>query len=131
MIALAFKELPPLLDGCLYNRVVVVSKRNLRPVRLEKILVDVEAGAESFERRFEAFDGIFLLRVVKALVVHAWNMENHADISALGEEGRLVPEPVEVDVVVERRRFLPRLDDFIQSQHQRTSTRGTCCLAAS
>jgi hypothetical protein len=27
--------------------------------------------------------------------------------------------------------FLPRLDDFIQTQHQSTSTRGALCLAAS
>ena len=34
-------------------------------------------------------------------------------------------------MVVERSCLFPRLDDFIYSQHQRTSTCETCCLAAS
>ena len=131
MVALGLEELPPLVDGGLYNRVVILRKWNLRPVRFEEILIDMEAGAEGFERGFEALDGVLLLRVVKALVVHAGNTEHHAHVAALGEKGSLIPEAVQVDVVVEGRALLPRLDDFIESQHQRTSTRGTCCLAAS
>ena len=52
-------------------------------------------------------------------------------IAALGKEGRLIPEAVEVDVVVERSTLFPRLDDLVETQHQTTSTRGICCLAAS
>jgi hypothetical protein len=69
--------------------------------------------------------------MVKTLVIHAGNTENHPDIATLGEKGRFVPEPIEVDVVIQRRALPPRFDDLIQPQHQGTSTRGTLCLAAS
>ena len=103
MVALRFKELPPLVDGGFHNGIVVVGERNLRPVLFEEILVDVEAGAEGFERGFQPLDGILLLRMVKALVVHAGDAQHHPQIAALGQKRRLVPEAVEVDVVVERR----------------------------
>jgi hypothetical protein len=51
--------------------------------------------------------------------------------TALRKKGRFVPEAVEVDVIVEARAVLPGLNDFIESQHHSTATRGTCCLAAS
>ncbi len=106
MVALRLKELPPLLDGRFHNRVVVLREGYVRPVRLEEILVDVEAGAEGFQRGFQPLDRILLLRAVEAFVVHAGNTEHHAEIAGLGEEGRLIPEPVEVDVVVESTRSL-------------------------
>jgi hypothetical protein len=34
-------------------------------------------------------------------------------------------------MVVESRTLFPGLDDFIETQHHTTSTRGTCCFAAS
>jgi hypothetical protein len=131
LVAFALEELPPLFDGGFNDRVVVPCKRYIGAIRFEEVLVDVKAGAECFERGFQAFDRVLLFRMVKAFVVHAGNAENHAHIATLGEEGRLIPEAVQIDVVVERRALLPRLDDFIESKHQRTSTRGTCCLAAS
>ena len=131
MVALRLKELPPLLDGRFHNRVVIFCERYVGPVRFEEILVNVEAWAEGFQSGFQSFHRIFLLRAVKAFVVHAGNTEHHADIAALCQEGRFIPEAVEVDVVVETRAVLPGLDDFIDSQHHSTSTRGTCCFAAS
>ncbi len=131
MVALRLKELSPLLDGRFHNRVVVSGERYLGPVRFEEILVDMEAWAERFERRFQPLDRILLLRAVQAFVVHARNTEHHADIAALSEEGRLIPEPVQVDVVIQCRTFFPRLDDLIETQHHNTSTRGMNCLAAS
>ena len=131
MVALRFKELPPLLDGRFHNRVVIFGEGYVGPVRLEEILVNVEAWAKRFQRRFQPLHRILLLRAVKAFVVHAGNTENHADIAGLSKEGRLIPEPVEVDVVVESRTLFPRLDDLIETQHHSTSTRGMSCLAAS
>ena len=131
MVALRFKELPPLLDGRFHNRVVIFGERYVGPVRFEEVLVNVEAGAKRFQRRLQPLHRILLLRAVQTFVVHAGNTENHADIAALGKEGRLIPEAVEVDVVVESRTLFPRLDDLIETQHHTTSTRGTCCFAAS
>ena len=54
MVALRFKELPPLLDGGFYNGVVIVRERNLRPVLLEEVLVDMEAGAKGLQARLPA-----------------------------------------------------------------------------
>ena len=104
LVALRFKELPPLVDGRFHDRVVVVGERNLRPVRFEEVLVDVEAGAERFERRFQPLHRILLFRVVETFVVHAGNTQHHAHVAALGQEGRLIPEAVQVDVVVESAR---------------------------
>ena len=131
MVAFRFKELPPLLDRRFHNRVVIFGERYVGPVRFEEILVNMEAWAEGFQSGFQPLHRILLLRAVKAFVVHAGNTENHADIAALRKKGRLIPEAVEVDVVVETRALFPRLDDLIDSQHHSTSTRGTCCLAAS
>src|SRR5579863_6122012 len=131
MVPLRFKELPPLFDRCFYNRVIICCERYVGAVRFEEVLVNMEAWAKGFQRRLQPLHRIFLLRAVKTLVVHTGNAENHAQITALGKEGRLVPEAIEVDVVVESRTLFPRLDDFIETQHHTTSTRGTCCCAAS
>src|ERR1700677_2121615 len=131
MIALRFKELAPLLDDRCHNRVVIFCEGYVGAVRFEQILVNVEAWAESFQSGFQPFYRILLLRAVEAFVVHAGNTEHHADIAGLRKKGRFVPETVEVDVIVETRAVLPGVDDFIDSQHHSTSTRGTCCFAAS
>jgi hypothetical protein len=123
MVALRFKELPPLVDGRFHNRVVICCERYVGAVRFEEVLVNMEAWAKRFERRFQPLHRILLLRAVKTFVVHAGNAENHADIAALGKEGRLIPEAVEVDVVVESRTLFPRLDDLIETQHH-TPPRG-------
>ncbi len=52
MVSLAFKELSPLIDRCLHNRVVIRCEWDVRSIRLEEILVDVEAWAKRFKRRF-------------------------------------------------------------------------------
>ena len=130
-VALGLEELPPLFDGCFYNGVIVVGKWDLRPVLLEEILIDMKAGAECLERRLQPLDGVLLLSVVETFVIHACDAQHHAHVAALGQKRCLVPKAIQVDVVVERRRFLPRLDDLVESQHQTTSTRGTLCLAAS
>jgi hypothetical protein len=91
----------------------------------------MEARAEGFERSFEPLDGVLLLRSIKAFVVHSLHLQHNAEVTRLRKERRLIPEPVEVNVVVESGALLPRLDDSIQSQHHTTSTRGTPCFAAS
>ena len=63
----------------------------------------MEAGAKCLQRGLQPLDGILLFRVVKALVVHAGDAQHHPKIAGLRKERRLVPEPIEVDVVVERR----------------------------
>src|SRR5579863_6067061 len=131
MVPLRFKELPTLVNSCGDNGVIICCERYVGAVRFEEVLVDMEAWAKGFQRRLQPFHRILLLRAVKTFVVHAGNAENHADITALGKEGRLVPEAIEVDVVVQRRTLFPGLDDSIETQHHTTSTRGTCCFAAS
>src|SRR5208282_6754388 len=84
-VALRLKELPPLLDGRFHNRVVVSGERYVGPVRLEEILVNVEAGAKGFQSRFQSLYRILLLRAVEAFIVHAGNTEHHAHIAALSK----------------------------------------------
>src|SRR6202023_2720371 len=131
MVSFRFKELPSLLNSRFDNGVIICCERDIGSIRFEEVLVNMEAWAKAFQRRLQPLHRILLLRAVKTFVVHAGNAENHADITALGKEGGLVPEGVQVDVVVESRALFPRLDDFIETQHHTTSTRGTCCFAAS
>src|ERR1700722_15415356 len=131
MVALGFKELPALVERGFDNGVIICCEGYVGAVRFEEILVNMEAWAKRFEGRFQPLHRILLLRAVETFVVHTGNAENHADIAAFGEEGRLIPEAVEVDVVVQCRALFPRLDDLVQSEHHTTSTRGTCCFAAS
>jgi hypothetical protein len=91
----------------------------------------MEAWAEGFQSGFQPLYRILLLRAVETFVVHAGNTEHHAHIAGLCKEGGLIPEAVQVDVVVEGRALFPRLDDLSDSQHHSTSTRGMSCLAAS
>ena len=130
-VALGLKELPPLVDGRFDDWVVVVCEGDLGPVLLEQVLIDVKAGAKGLQRSLQPFDGIFLFRMVEALVVHAGDTQHNAHIAALGKKHCSIPKPIQVDVVVERGSLFPRLDDLIKSQHQITSTRGTLCFAAS
>jgi hypothetical protein len=55
--------------------------------------------------------------MVKALIVHAGDAQYDPKIAGLRKERRLVPESVEVDVVVERCTFFPRLDSPIEAEH--------------
>jgi hypothetical protein len=93
--------------------------------------VNVEAWAKRFERCFHPLHRILLFGAVGTLVVRAGNAEDHSYIAALGEEGRLIPEAVEIYVVVESCALFPRLDDFVETQHHITSARGIRCFAAS
>src|SRR5271170_1120880 len=128
MVPFRFKELPSLVNSRFDNGVIVCCERYVGAVRFEEILVNMEAWAKGFQRRLQPLHRILLLRAVETFVVYAGNAENHADITALGKEGRLIPEAVEVDVVVQRRTLFPRLDDLVETEHQTTSTRGTCCF---
>ena len=78
MVALRFKELPPLVDRRFHNRVVICCERYVGAVRFEEVLVNMEAWAKRFERRFQPLHRILLFRAVKTFVVHAGNAENHA-----------------------------------------------------
>src|SRR5271157_2712907 len=115
MVPLRFKELPSLVNSRLDNGVIVCCEWYVGAVRFKEVLVNMEAWAKGFQRRLQPLHRILLLRAVKTFVIQTWNAENHAQITALGKEGRLVPG----------------LDDFIETQHHTTSTRGTCCFAAS
>jgi hypothetical protein len=68
--------------------------------------------------------------MIEAFVVHAREAQHHAHVAALGQEHRLAPEAVQVDMVAESGGFPPWLDDLIESEHQATSTRGTLCSYA-
>src|ERR1700720_1089186 len=131
MVPLRFKELPSLVNSRFDNGVVIFCERYVGAVRFEEVLVNMEAWAKCPESGLQPLHRVLLLGAVKTFVVHAGNAENHPDITALGKEGRLAPEAIEVDVVVEICTLFPGLDYFIETQHHTTSTRGTCCFAAS
>ncbi len=131
MVSLLLEELLALLDGRLHHEIVIAGKGNLRPVLLEEILIHMEAGAEVLQRGLKPLDRIFLSGMVQALVVHAGNTQHHTEVAALGEEGRLIPKAIEIDVGVQGCSLIPRLDGSVDAEHQTTSTRGTLCLAAS
>jgi hypothetical protein len=94
-VGLFLKEPPPLV----HYWIVVDGKGNIRPVGLEEVLIDVGAEAEGFECGFEALHGILLLGMVEAFVTDASDGQHHTQIADLGQRRRLVPEPVQIDVV--------------------------------
>src|SRR5277367_1744389 len=131
MLPLGFKELSSLVDSCFDNGVVISREWYVRTIRFEEVLVDMEAWAKGFQSCLQPLHRVLLFRAVETFVVHTGNTENHTHIAALRKEGRFIPKAVEVDVVIESRTLVPRLNDLIETQHQTTSTRGTCCLVAS
>jgi hypothetical protein len=44
-------------------------------------------------------------------------MEHDPQIPALGEKYFVVPEPIEVDLSVERALFVPRLENTVDTEH--------------
>jgi hypothetical protein len=116
-VTLGLEEPPPLVDGCFYDRILVVGERDVWSVLLEQILIDMEAGAKRLQRSFQPFDGILLFRVVETLVVHAGDAQHHPHVPAFGQKHTLIPESVQVDVIVKRSGLFPRLDDFVEAQH--------------
>ena len=125
------EELPPVIHFGLDDRVLIACERDLWTIRFEQILVDMESRAERFKRSFETLDGILLACAVKTLVIHSRNSEHYTQVSALGQKDRFTPRAEEIDVIVQRSGFFPRLDDLVDTHHERTSTRGRACLAAS
>jgi hypothetical protein len=115
------------IDLGLDNGIVVVGEGNFGTVRLEQVLIDIEPRTKRLQRGFKPLDGVFLTAVIKALIIDSRNVENHAKFPALGEENSVAPKPIEIDMIVEGGRFLPRFDGFVDSQHHRTSTRGKDC----
>ncbi|MGA7522595.1 MAG: hypothetical protein WBW84_08930 [Acidobacteriaceae bacterium] len=130
-VGFLLEESPPLVHGCLHNWIVIAGEGYFRPVGLEKILVDMEAGAERLERGLQPLDRILLLGVVEAFIVRAGDAKHHTQVAALGEKCGLIPEAIQVDVIRERGGLSPRFYDSIQTQHYTTSTRGMLGLAAS
>ena len=62
--ALGLKELATLFDGGPYHCIFVASERNLWPVRLEQVLIDMKTGTECLECRFQPFYRILLFGAV-------------------------------------------------------------------
>ena len=91
----------------------------------------MKSGPENLESCFQPLDRIFLGRLIEAFVIDTTDSQNDPQIATFGEENFIIPEAVQVDMGVECSRFVPRLHDSIQAQHQRTSTAATSCLAAS
>ena len=58
------RDLPPGKEKWMWvptSSTLIRCEWNVRPILLEKVLIDVEARAERFERGFQSFDGILLL----------------------------------------------------------------------
>ena len=128
---LAVEEALSLIDGGLDDGVVIALEWDLWPVCLKEVLVNAKPRAEYFESCFESLDGIFLGRLIEAFVIDTTHAQDNPQIGTFGEENFIIPEAVQVDIGVECSRFLPRLHDSIQAQHQRTSTAAISCFAAS
>ena len=77
----------------------------------------MKAGSEDLQSGFEPFNGVLLCRLVQALVIDTTHAEHDPQITALGEEHFLIPESVEVDLGVERSRFVPRLENTVDTEH--------------
>src|SRR5207249_5623070 len=111
--------------------VVIALEWDLWPVCLKEVLVNMKSRAEHFESCFEPLDRIFLGCLIEAFVIDTTDAQNNPQIATFSQENFIIPEAVQVDMGVECSRFLPRLHDSIQAQHQRTSRAATSCLAAS
>src|SRR6266567_2432396 len=68
----------------LHDRVLIARERNLRAIRLEQILVDMEPGTKRFQCSFETLDRVLLACVIEALVIHSRKTEHYTQVSALG-----------------------------------------------
>src|SRR5207248_1955044 len=112
-IKLLAEELLSLVYRGLYDRVFVFVERNVRPVRLEEILVYVKSNPERLQGRFEPLYRILLRRLVETLVVNTTNSQDYSEIPAFCQERLLIPEAVQIYLGVQRSRFLPRLNDMI------------------
>jgi len=108
-VLLRGKERAALVDGGFHNWIVVVRKRNLRPAGLDEVLIDMEAMPEGLQGRLQTLDGVILIIMVKTLVVDTLDSQHHSQVAGLGEECPFVPEAIQVDVVIQRCGFLPRL----------------------
>ena len=60
MVALGFKELSPLFDRRLHNRIVIFCEGYVGTIRFEEVLIDMKAGTKGFERCFEPLNPIIL-----------------------------------------------------------------------
>src|SRR5580704_2616601 len=60
VVTLCFKEPLPLVDRCVHNGVVIRCKRDVRTVRLEEVLVNVETWAKRFKCCLQPLDRILL-----------------------------------------------------------------------
>ncbi len=115
MVEVRLEELTALVDGGVDQGVAIASEGHLWPIGLEEVLIDMKSRSERLEGRLQPLDCELLSRLVKALEVHSADLEDHAKVAALGEEGGFIPEAVEVDVRVERTGLSPRLDDLGES----------------
>ncbi len=70
-----------------------MSKRDVRRIPLEKVLIYMEAGAEALERCFESFHGILLLRLIQALVIDTLNREHHSQVTRFGQKAVSFQKP--------------------------------------
>ena len=59
------------------------AKGMCRTIRFEKVLVDVEAGAEGLEGGFQPLHRPFLFGVIQTLVIDSGDAKNDAGIAAL------------------------------------------------
>ena len=125
------EEFFSLVNRRLHNRIVGLFERNVGPVCLEQVLIDMEAGPKDLEGRFESFDGILLGRLIQTFVINTAHPKHDSEVPALRQEHFVVPEAVEVDLGVESSGFLPRLDDTIDAEHLAHLDAGISCLAAS
>jgi hypothetical protein len=60
---------------------------------------------------------MLLLGVIEAFVVHAFNLEHHADIAGLRHKNGVIPEAIKADVVIQFRCLPPRLDRSRNVEH--------------
>ena len=60
VVTFGFKELPALIDRCVYDRIVVFGEGDVRAIRFEQILVDMKPRPKCFERGCQPLYCVFL-----------------------------------------------------------------------
>ena len=91
MFELQLEEFTALVDGRVDQRVAIASEWHLWPIGLEEVLIDMKSRPERLEGRLQSLDRELLSGLVKALEVHSADLEDHAKVAALCEEGGFIP----------------------------------------
>src|SRR5262249_4339315 len=79
-VELALEKGLSLVGSSVDDAIIVFLERDLRPVCLKQVLVNVKPRAEDLESCFEPLDRIFLGGLVEAFVINATDAQNNSQV---------------------------------------------------